>query len=200
MYFWNGNLLQNYDEFLYLHEHVFLLIQLQLLQLLSCLYFYIFYRNFSVYHIIAFQIPIFNFICRSTVDHFSRALHAIKLLKLHLVIYFYPISPTKIFMPVCIFRFYQYMELLTWGTLKQVIRVYCTIKSMTFLKIFSFGDKIFISVTLFMVHRLSKTVLHSMCLYSYIHFICQWIFQVFWFSVEREKNPHLLNFFGSLIL
>lgn len=54
--------------------------------------------------------------------------------KLHLVIYFYPISPTKIFMPVCIFRFYQYVESLTWGTLKQVIRVYCTIKSMTFFK------------------------------------------------------------------
>lgn len=123
--------------------------------------------------------------------------------KLHLVIYFYPISPTKIFMPVCIFRFYQYVESLTWGTLKQVIRVYCTIKSMTFLKIFSFGDKIFISVTLFMVHWLSKTVLHSMCLYSYIHFICQWIFQLLnWFSVGRKtkKNPHLLYFFGPLIL
>lgn len=81
--------------------------------------------------------------------------------KLHLVIYFYPISPTKIFMPVCIFRFYQYVESLTWGTLKQVI------KSMTFLKIFSFGDKIFISVTLFMVHRLSKTLNVFIFLYSF---------------------------------
>lgn len=87
--------------------------------------------------------------------------------KLHLVIYFYPISPTKIFMPVCIFRFYQYVESLTWGTLKQVIRVYCTIKSMTFLKIFSFGDKIFISVTLFMVHRLPKTLNVFIFLYSF---------------------------------
>lgn len=87
--------------------------------------------------------------------------------KLHLVIYFYPIYPTKIFMPVCIFRFYQYVESLTWGTLKQVIRVYCTIKSMTFLKIFSFGDKIFISVTLFMVHRLSKTLNVFIFLYSF---------------------------------
>lgn len=160
MYFWNGNLSQNYDEYLYLHEHVFLLIQLQLLQLLSCLYFYIFYKNFSTC-----QIPIFDFICRSTVYHFSCALYAIKLL--HLVIYFYPISFTKIFMPVCIFRFYQYVESLTWGTLKQVIRVYCTIKSMTFLKIFSFGDKIFISVTLFMVHRLSKTLNVFIFLYSF---------------------------------
>lgn len=83
--------------------------------------------------------------------------------KLRLVIYFYPISPTKIFMPVCIFRFYQYVESLTW----QVIRVYCTIKSMTFLKIFSFGDKIFISVTLFMVHRLSKTLNVFIFLYSF---------------------------------
>lgn len=81
--------------------------------------------------------------------------------KLHLVIYFYPISPAKIFMPVCIFRFYQYVESLTWGTLKQVI------KSMTFLKIFSFGDKIFISVTLFMVHRLSKTLNVFIFLYSF---------------------------------
>lgn len=81
--------------------------------------------------------------------------------KLHLVIYFYPISPTKIFMPVCIFRFYQYVESLTWGTLKQVI------KSMTFLKIFSFRDKIFISVTLFMVHRLSKTLNVFIFLYSF---------------------------------
>lgn len=91
-------------------------------------YFHVYistYRNFSVCHIIAFQIPIFNFICRSTVYHFSCALYAIKLL--HLVIYFYPISLTKIFMPVCIFRFYQYVESLTWGTLKQVIGVYCTV-------------------------------------------------------------------------
>lgn len=147
------------------------------MNMFSCLFNYNYFNYFHVYistyfikisvYVTYCQIPIFDFICRSTVDHFSRALHAIKLLKLHLVIYFYPISPTKIFMPVCIFRFYQYVESLTWGTLKQVIRVYCTIKSMTFLKIFSFGDKIFISVTLFMVHRLSKTLNVFIFLYSF---------------------------------
>lgn len=115
--------------------------------------------------------------------------------KLHLVIYFYPISPTKIFMPVCIFRFYQYVESLTWGTLKQVIRVYCTIKSMTFLKIFSFGDKIFISVTLFMVHRLSKT--HNVFILSVNEYFS---YSDFLLKGKQTKNPHLLYFFGSLIL
>lgn len=110
-------------------------------------------------HIVKFQFLI------SSVDQLSiiSPAHCMPLnsYKLHLVIYFYPISPTKIFMPVCIFRFYQYVESLTWGTLKQVI------KSMTFLKIFSFGDKIFISVTLFMVHRLSKTLNVFIFLYSF---------------------------------
>lgn len=35
---------------------------------------------------------------------------------------------------------------------------------------------------------------HSMCLYSYIHLICQWIFQVFWFSVERKKKSTPVKF------
>lgn len=109
--------------------------------------------------------------------------------KLHLVIYFYPISPAKIFMLVCIFRFYQYVESLTWGTLKQVIRVYCTIKSMTFLKI---------SETKYsLVWPCSWSTdfqKHWMCLYSYIHFICQWMFQVFWFSVERKKKSTPVKF------
>lgn len=138
------------------------------MNMFSCLFNYNYFNYFHVYistyfikisvYVTYCQIPIFDFICRSTVDHFSWALHAIKL---------HPISPTKIFMPVCIFRFYQYVESLTWGTLKQVIRVYCTIKSMTFLKIFSFGDKIFISVTLIMVHRLSKTLNVFIFLYSF---------------------------------
>lgn len=113
--------------------------------------------------------------------------------KLHLVIYFYPISPTKIFMPVCIFRFHQYVESLTWGTLKQVIRVYCTIKSMTFLKIFSFGDKIFISGP--------QTFKNTQCVYILIFILSvNEYFRYFDFLLKGKKNPHLLNFFGSLIL
>lgn len=106
--------------------------------------------------------------------------------KLHLVIYFYPISPTKIFMPVCIFRFYQYVESLTWGTLKQVIRVYCTIKSMTFLKIFSFGDKVFISVTLFMVHWLSKT--HNVFIFLYSFYLSMNISVILIFCWKENKQ------------
>lgn len=108
--------------------------------------------------------------------------------KLHLVIYFYPISPTKIFMPVCIFRFYQYVESLTWGTLKQVIRVYCTIKSMTFLKIFSFGDKIF------MVHRLSKTLINVFIfLYSfYLSMNISVIELIFCWKENKKKSTPVI--------
>lgn len=144
------------------------------MNMFSCLFNYNYFNYFHVYistYFIKISVHVkFQFLI-SSVDQLLIISpgHCMPLnsYKLHLVIYFYPISPPKIFMPVCIFRFYQYVESLTWGTLKQVIRVYCTIKSMTFLKIFSFGDKIFISVTLFMVHRLSKTLNVFIFLYSF---------------------------------
>lgn len=61
------------------------------MNMFSCLFNYNYFNYFHVYistyfikisvYVTYCQIPIFDFICRSTVDHFSWALHAIKLLQ-----------------------------------------------------------------------------------------------------------------------
>lgn len=61
------------------------------MNMFSCLFNYNYFNYFHVYistyfikisvYVTYCQIPIFDLICRSTVDHFSWALHAIKLLQ-----------------------------------------------------------------------------------------------------------------------
>lgn len=110
----------------------------------------------SVY-VTSCQTPIFNSTCRSAV--ISSVCHYIKTL------HFSPISSSKIFMPACIYRVYQYVESLTWDTLKQVIRVYCTIKSMTFFKIFGGRQNIHYCD---LVHG-PQTFKNTQCVYILIH-------------------------------